>query len=239
MRSSTTLLVAIALLCTSVEAADISGQVYLKNMPRVDITVGYVGKDSVGQTIFCSAGFSAGAASSASAKCDTFQPRVTYVEWDSSTGCTFQHTELPAGTYVVYVKSGNSYLDWKRVRVKSAKSHLKVNLSVDRGVVGNVSFQFPASKAIYTLRMVPLDRKRRLPLDGVDIHNHLCAETDAQNGSAEMLGLRPGSYQVQLDKANRRYSRDGSWWASYETVGVYLIEVKAGASLTYKLPVKS
>jgi len=125
------------LISAGTNAAEITGRVHFKGALTETVKVGYEGVTSAGAHITNMAGLTP-TGSTGYVWCDTYKPRRTGLMWSSTKGLTFQHTNLPKGTYLVYVKYGDAYLDWKVITVSTDSARVNTSLAISPSRMGDV-----------------------------------------------------------------------------------------------------
>lgn len=135
-------------------AAEIRGTVQLTGKPAGPVQVCYEAVTTTGEKITNMAGATLGEGAS-SAWCDTYAPRRTELKWDPEKGLNFEHTNLPAGKYVVAVKNKN-FLDWKTVELAKDSSVTNVALALDPQPAGKLRVQIANGVGDYEVVLVPV-----------------------------------------------------------------------------------
>jgi len=230
--------VSILLLACAVQAfsAEISGRIYIiKDPGENDIRAGYVGLTSRGEQVNCFAGTTTGAAA-ASVWCTTYKPRKSFVSWAPDSGCTYRHTSLKPGKYLVYVQRGELYVDWKVVKIASPSSNLKANFSANPASAGDLRISWGGSKGDYNLRVSPLDSKSRSPLPGADLPLYMGVDVDVTGNGTVMRGLKAGNYLLELRAADRQGSEREGYFTIFTDIGSWHIKAEPGVILDYRLP---
>jgi hypothetical protein len=229
---------ALLLLLASLPAggAEIAGQVVIRGAAGPMVQVGYVGRTASGQEISCMVGTSTGPMT-ASATCTTYRPRCSEMAWTPPATCTFRHTVVPPGRYVVYARSGESYIDWKLVAVRPGAAVVRASLVVDPAAAGDLHIRPPRRPGSYNVRLSPLDAKLKPPLGAAQVSMSLEISLDMPRSGLNIKGLRAGAYLLELRTFVREGSRATGYGTVYTgTVGSWRVRVKAGARTEYGLP---
>lgn len=225
-------LVALGLATECVIAGEISGRIHFKGELTEMVCAGYVGITASGTEITNMAGLSP-TGSSGHVWCDTYKPRRTGVVWSSTEGLTFHHTNLPKGTYLVYIKYGDAYLDWKVVTVSSASARVSTSFGISPSRMGDVEIVADKRPGDYRVLLVPATERGASPLQGANLANGNgpTIEAEVTAGSVRLSGVREGSYRLVLRSVLRH--GDGSILTD---VGSWTILVKAGKPSRYSVP---
>ena len=187
-------------------AANIEGKINLKGLQKqFELQVGCLGKDKQGQRIpdsMVSTSFSIDD-SELSASNKSFAPRETLLAWKIGKGCTYKHTNLPAGDYLVYVRSGAYYFDWRSVRITEAqaKEKLAVNLSIDPNAMAAVEITVTGNSEVTSVRFHLLDEQGKLPPGDQELPDTE-NEIPLKKGKATVEGFHIGKYRFATDKAS-------------------------------------
>ncbi|GMV37640.1 MAG: hypothetical protein AMXMBFR61_21480 [Fimbriimonadales bacterium] len=213
-------------------AAVIAGRIHFKGDLREMVKVGYEGVTVTGQHITNMAGLTP-TGSSGHVWCDTYKPRRTGLVWSSSDGLTFQHTNLPRGTYLVYVKYGETYLDWKVINVSNDSARLNTSLAISPSRMSDLEIAITKGPGTYRVLLIPATERGASPLRGADITRGSgpVIEAEVTTGSVKLSGVRDGSYLLVLRSVTRR-----GGGSTFTDVGNWAILVKAGKSMRYTIP---
>ncbi len=116
---------------------------------------------------------------------------------DAVAGCVCRHARLAPGRYLVFVGSGDRYIDWRWVEVKD-RTPPALDFSLDPKTAGALEVALPKD-VTDGVRLIPLDEAGKVP----DIKDAMSAlslalKTDvpAKDGKVVLDGLRPGAYRA-------------------------------------------
>jgi len=181
-------------------AAEIGGRIVFAGETPDLFMVAYVGRTRAGERITCF--------SSASPVRPEFRmwdnaarPRQTLLELRGAESCDYRHTEVPPGTYLVYVRVGEPPVAWKVVRVTRADERVRVDFTLDSGETGGLSVEAASTPGELNVRLTPLDDRGRSLLENEDLSDRLGVVEYLEDGRAELDGLREGLYRVELRRA--------------------------------------
>jgi len=222
-----------ALFCVSVSAraAEIAGRIVFRGSVPAQAAAGYVGRAASGETVNCFAGGTL-TGDRMTVWCDTYRPRRSLIAWDREKGCSYRHTALPAGAYLIYARVGERIAAWKVVKVASASAAVRCDLSVDPTARGDVIIEARRPPGALNVRLTPVAKGGKSLLPAADLGTHLGVDTDLANGSVRFDGLLPGTYRAELRRVQRGSRGDGSW-AVFHDVTSFPVTVRRGKAMRY------
>jgi len=231
------LIIAILAWASSLDAAEIRGTINMETPPQGFVQAAYEGRTSAGLRMTNMAGLkpSLGAGE---VWCDTHMPRRTHLKWDPKAGLSFDHTGLPGGKYLVFVKAGN-YLDWKVLDLPDDTAILDTTLGIDMCQTGKLIVEITKGAGDYQAALVPLTADNQVPLRGVKLAGsfHFSVSADVFNAeTASFDGLRPGHYRVLLRALKRKGSDSTGYMTILTDLGMANVEVVAGKETRVALP---
>jgi hypothetical protein len=217
-------------------AAEISGPIYFKGKLTENVQAGYVALVEKGDQINNMAGMTP-TGDSGHVWCDTYKPRRTGLKWHKQTGLTFQHINIPPGKYLLYVRYGEHYLDWKVVDVPKATSKLTASLAISPSTFGTLHLVIGRGTGDYNIQLTPLTAKKQSPLPGAKIDfGGPVIDVDVQGSETTLRGVKEGVYRVTLRAAHRQGTEETGIFTTYDDLGSWTITVKAGKALQFRLP---
>jgi hypothetical protein len=186
------------------DAPYIVGKITLKGQQEYNLVAGFVGATADGSPASNLAGTPVKPGTPTQVTCTTFKPQLTTLVNDEQAGCSCRHVKMKPGTYLVYVRSGDRYLDWHWVEVKDGAQRT-LEFTIDTATTGSLEVTLPA-QVTGKLDLVPLDGEGKLPdlktavtwLSGL-----VKTDVPVKDGKVLLDGLRPGRYRVQLGKAHQ------------------------------------
>jgi len=216
-------------------SATVKGIVYFKGALEDQVAVGYTGKDAGGKVLTNMAGLTP-IHGKASVWCDTYTPRRTALTWNPSTGLSFEHTHLPAGQYLLYVRYGETYLDTRFVRVDSRSRVVTVNLAIRSSQAGDLRVALSEKTGLFDVELTPLDIGGRMFFPEMPFGSLPSVRAETSNGAVHLTNLRAGSYRLALRRARRMGGKGSGSFTTYEDAGHWTVKVQAGKVLEYRLP---
>jgi hypothetical protein len=166
----------------------------------VNMWAGFVGKDGTGKPVSPGVGFPIEMiveGSSQFASCETFKPLLARLDFDAEKGWTFKHEGLPPGTYLVYARwNDGHFFDAKWVTVKDASETVKVTLTVDPDLAGNLEVQIPNLSKDTEVEYIPLDDQGKIPLADVPMRNWYEGKVKVKEPKTVVDNVRAGKYRV-------------------------------------------
>lgn len=132
-----------------------------------------------------------------------YRPRVTALAWNPKTGCRFRHGNLRAGRYLVYVRSGPFYYDWRWVQVRGGKERVRIDLTVDPARAGTLEVRLQNMEETTRVSFLPLDAAGRVAFFDPNAAFTRLSSTESVDGKALFEGLRAGRYRVTAGNVQR------------------------------------
>jgi hypothetical protein len=224
----------LVVVCGSAGAGTISGTVAFEGKRPAAVKAGYVGLAGGGLRVSNSAGMTLGDFGG-SVTCTTWKPRNATVVWDPAKGLRYRHTELPPGRYLVWVRCGENYMDWRLVHLTQDRPSATANFAFSRAAQGDLRLMVARSAKSYNVRISPLGKDGRPPLPGADVPMYVGWDTDVKGGAVLLAGMKAGKYQVEL-RSQVKHTDGGSGWSAVLTdEGVWSVEVVRGREREYRL----
>ncbi|NLI00987.1 MAG: hypothetical protein GX446_16010 [Chthonomonadales bacterium] len=229
------LAVVLLIACTDIAGAGaISGRIAMKGGRPSSVKAGYVGVTRSGQSLFNSAGLTIGSFRGSVAS-TTFKPRVTRLDWDPRPACTFEHTGLPPGRYLVWVRCDDHYMDWRVVTLDKDTASATVTLGWSKTDRGDIKLLVKHRSSAYNVRVSPLGPDGKTPLPEADVPMYAGWDIDVTGTALLLRGMRPGVYQVELRRQRKLAGASGGWSAMLQEAGTWSIKVVAGQHREYTL----
>jgi hypothetical protein len=207
------------------DAPFLFGHIALKGRGKFQLDAGYVGENTRGEWQSNTAGLTveAGADFGTWATSPTNGPRLTALAYEKSAGCTYQHTHVEPGRYLVYARWNEHYFDWRWVEVKD-KAQLTLDFTIDPATAGKLELTLPEKAAGSKVSLIPLDADDKLPelkVPPEGLAAYMGSEVTAKERKVVIDGLRAGLYRVRVGKAQVD------------------VQVKAGMTVTAEVPAAS
>jgi hypothetical protein len=212
------------------DCADIAGAVVFAGGRPPAIRVGYCGVSARGEKLHCFAATTLGRVAS-SVTVSTYSPRLSQVMWDPAKGCTYSHSGLPAGRYLVYVRCGSRYVDYRLVTLRPSTGHVPVTLRYSATEQGNIVLRVRKAGGPFNVHLTPCGPKGADLLTGGDVPVHVGWDEEVQGGEAAVKGLKPGWYRVEL----RPKRPSGGQSSAPKSLGKWTVRAVAGKGTEYVL----
>lgn len=177
--------------------------------PKVEdwLTAGYTGLTKDGERQGNMAGTKVGPEKHGGwAESTTFEPRITRLDI-SELPFKYRHVRVEPGTYLVYVKRGETYVAGRWVDVEP-ESGLELAFELQPEAGGSLEVAVPAEGPKASVSLLPLDGWGEL-LGGMDdsqarsLAYAVDLKGDVANGQARFDALHPGHYRVFFAKESR------------------------------------
>jgi hypothetical protein len=182
----------------------VAGRVALKARGELSVITGFIGLTAEGAPVSNLTGTTVSPGVETAVSSVTYPPQRSTLANDAEAGCLCRHARLAPGRYLVFVGTGERYIDWRWVEVRD-KAPLALDFTLEPEVAGAVAVVPPAG-AKGEVRLVPLDEAGKLP----DVKEALGmlslalpTKVDAKDGRVLLDGLRPGRYRVGAGTAEK------------------------------------
>jgi len=179
------------------ETPCVVGRIALPGKQEINVITGLVGLTADGTPVSNLTGTALVPDVETSVSSATAPPQRSSLAQDAEAGCVCRHARLSPGRYLVFVGSGDRYIDWRWVEVKD-KAPLTLDFALDPKAAGVLEVTL-AKDAKDGVRLIPLDEAGKVP----DIKEalsllSLAIKTDvpAKDGRVDLDGLRPGRYRA-------------------------------------------
>jgi len=212
------------------DCADIAGAVVFAGGRPPAIRVGYCGVSERGEKLHGYAATTLGRVAS-SVTMSAYSPRLSQVMWDPAKGCTYSHSGLPAGRYLVYARCGRSYVDYRLATLTSEKGRVAVTLRYAANEQGSIVLRVRKAGGPYNVRLSPCGPKGADLLRGAEVAANVGWDEEVQGGEAVVKGVKPGWYRVEL----RPKRPSGAQSTAIRALGRWTVQAVAGKETQYVL----
>jgi hypothetical protein len=180
------------------EAPCVAGRIALPpGKEEINVVAGFVGRTVDGTPVSNLTGTVLVPDVETSVTSSITPPQRSTLARDTEAGCIYRHARLTPGRYLVFVGSGDRYIDWRWIEVKD-RTPLTFDFALDPKTAGVLEVTL-AKDAKDGVRLIPLDETGKVP----DIKEAMSAlslavKTDvpAKDGRVVLDGLRPGRYRT-------------------------------------------
>jgi hypothetical protein len=181
------------------EAPCVVGRIARKGRESMEVVTGFIGLTSAGSPISNLTGTTVMTGTETSVASATYPPQRSALVNDAEAGCLCRHSRLPPGRYLVFVGTGELYIDWRWVEVRDG-AVMTLDFSLEPEVAGSLAVLLP--KGVKDgVRLIPLDEAGKMP----DVKEALSlvslalpVKGEPKDGKLQLDGLRPGRYRVSV-----------------------------------------
>jgi hypothetical protein len=186
------------------EAPCVVGRIALKGQKELTVVTGFIGLTAEGAPISNLTGTTVTPGAETSVSSVTSPPQRSSLVNDPEAGCLCRHARLTPGRYLVFVGTGERYVDWRWIEVRD-KAPVGLDFVLEPDAAGTLEVTLPKG-AKDGVRLVPLDETGKVP----DVKEALSllslamkTDVDAKDGKVVLDGLRPGRYRVGVGSVEK------------------------------------
>jgi hypothetical protein len=185
------------------EAPCVVGRIALKGQKELVVT-GILGLTAEGAPVSNLIGTPLAPEVERSVSSVTCPPQRSTLVNDAEAGSLCRHARLAPGRYLVFVGTGERYIDWRWIEVRD-KAPLGLDFVLEPDAAGTLEVALPKD-AKDGVRLIPLDETGKVP-DVKDALSMLSlamkTDVDAKDGKVVLDGLRPGRYRVGVGSVEK------------------------------------
>jgi hypothetical protein len=211
---------ALAIVLVRKDTGSITGVVRLVGTKNEKLFVGYSAETTDGRHLSFVGGLSD--ASKLQTQMLSANDREGRIVRDAS-GLKVEYTRLPAGRYLLWVRYGEAYLDWRVLDFKGGR--MESMLAVDLDQAGSIALQSPGGAEGFFIELAPVTPERV-------VERARLLHFVVEGPTPTVSNVKPGAYNLSWSAARKE---DGSWrWGETRSIDV---TVSAGAVSRVPIPV--